>query len=67
MTRLMRTVRPGGERFKLYTQDGLVEVYIRLETTQEVRIAEKAGRLVGTAPRPFVSFDMPASVHLERE
>ena len=67
MTRLVRTVKPQGERFKLHTQDGTIEVYIRLESGREVAIAGKAGRLQAGERRAVVSFDMPASVHLERE
>ena len=44
-----------------------IEIYIRLESRREVAIGEKAGRPVGRERRPIVSFDMPASVHLERE
>ena len=67
MTRLVRTVKPGGERFKLHTQDGTIEVYVRLETSSEVASAEKAGRHELMGARPVVSFEMPVSVHLERE
>ena len=55
MTRLVRTVRPAGERFRLNVENikvgDVIDVYIRLN-----------GR-----GRPVVSFDMPPSVHLERE
>ena len=68
MTRLVRTVRPSGERFRLYSSgDTAIEVFIRLESSREVVIAEKAGRSAGSDKRPIVSFDMPPSVHLERE
>ena len=67
MTRLVRTVRPQGERFMLHTTDGPIEVLIRLESGREVASAEKAGRTSGGEKRPVVSFEMPVSVHLERE
>ena len=68
MTRLVRTVRPGGERFRLYmSSEAAIEVFIRLESSREVVIAEKAGRPANSDKRPIVSFDMPARVHLERE
>ena len=70
MTRLVRTVKPAGERFRLRSyarEETVIEVFIRLESSREVVIAEKAGRPPGSDKRAIVSFDMPASVHLERE
>ena len=57
MGRLVRAVKPKGERFILHTRDGLIEIYVGLEPYHSA---------AGLALRPTVGFIMPDSVHMER-